>query len=74
MIRPPTLGWLLVVYGLVCTLLASGSAIYGLRVHARYQQVSAVLDSLASQQCVLVKPGSEVRVFPPRRDTLARVR
>jgi hypothetical protein len=40
------LGWAM------CILLAAGSAIYGMKARTMYQNASAVLDSLASIQCV----------------------
>jgi hypothetical protein len=70
--RAPHAGWYVVLTLAVCVLLAAGSALYGLHARQLVRQVSGVLDSLAVLQCVPVKPGSEVRVFPPRRDTLPR--
>lgn len=64
--RAPHAGWYVVLTLAVVILLAAGSAIYGRYAHSVVWQARAVLDSLAVLQCVPVKPGSDVRVFPPR--------
>ena len=65
-VRPPHIGWLIVLGWALAILLAAGSALYGLHAKALADRATNVLDSLAILQCVPVKPGSAVRVFPPR--------
>jgi len=71
-VRPAAFGWFLLVYGALC-ILATAWNVFEHGRNVRFaRQVSAVVDSLAVLQCVPVKAGSDVRIFPPRRDTLPR--
>lgn len=72
--RAPHVGWYVVLTLMICILLAAGSAIYGLHARQVVQQAREVMDTLAAKQCILVSPGADVRVFPPRADTLKRAR
>ena len=62
------LGWTLAI------LLAAQSAFDDARARRIIREARAVMDSLAAKQCILVSPGADVRVFPPRADTLKRAR
>ena len=78
--RPPPIGWLLLLFGVVCVLLAVGSGLAWHRADrvrgvylARIDTVGVLLDSLNAIRCVPIVPGEDVRVYPaPRPDSLKR--
>lgn len=72
--RPPVFGWLIVLGWTLAILLAFRSSLDSAKARRVIAEVRAVMDTLAAKQCIVVSPGSDVRVFPPRADTLKRAR
>ena len=72
--RPPHIGWLVVILAQLCVLAVAAAAIEHQVARHKIAQVNAVLDSLGVIQCVPYKPGQPVRIFPVPRDSLKRAR
>lgn len=70
--RPPALGWLLVIFGQLCVLAVGWAAIEHRQARRKVAAVEDVMASLAAKRCVVVDSGASIRVYPPRLDTLKR--
>ena len=67
----PHAGWYVLLTLTLCILAVAHAAFEHRRAVRLSWTAKTVLDSLGALECVLVKPGSDVRLFPPR-DTLRR--